>query len=82
MHAFAIWLIILAVLLATLLGWSAWERRRRSRLGLPKRSGGASVALMIGMVFSALLDPKSKITTEQVESNREKRRTEAGRENE
>ena len=49
----------------------------------PKQKRPASgFALMLGMFFSSILDPKTRITSDLIQKRRDGEKVEAGRENE
>lgn len=62
-------------------GWMM-ARARRKKLPEKPRNRGGELVLMIGMFFSSVLDPKTKISADQIDEHKRTRKTETGRENE
>ncbi len=63
---------------------SGWMMARARRNAMPQkpRNRGGELVLMIGMVFSSVLDPKARISADQIDEQKRIRKSESGRENE
>jgi len=74
--------IVIGASLLVLAGAGLLVARKRRKPPAPvRRKNSGGIVLMIGLIFSAVLDPKTKIAAEEIDSQRRKRR-DAGRENE
>ena len=71
-----------AALIALLASGWIMARARRKLLPQKPRNRGSEVVLMIGMVFTSILDPKTRISADQIDEQKRTRKTESGRENE
>lgn len=80
---FEVWLVVLGAALIALVG-SGWMMARARRKLLPERprNRGSELVLMIGMVFTSILDPRARISADQIDEQKRTRKTESGRENE
>lgn len=71
-----------AAAIALLASGGMMARARRNKLPEKPRNRGGELVLMIGMIFTSVLDPKTKISADQIDEQKRTRKTEAGRENE
>ncbi|KPL69500.1 hypothetical protein SZ64_16155 [Erythrobacter sp. SG61-1L] len=70
-----------ALIALTASGWMMARARRKALPERPRNRGG-EIVLMIGMIFSSVLDPKAKVSADQIDDQKRNRKNESGRENE